>query len=166
MEIWDGYLEDETLANQDLVRGEPIPEGLYHLVCEALVRHIDGDYLLMRRDVRKPNYGGRYEATAGGSALKGENPLTCIRRELLEETGIASDEFEEISRSISHDTIYYNYLCVTDCDKSSIVLQEGETIEYKWLSEEDFIAFVNSDEIIRTQRERYCAYFVKMGYIQ
>ena len=110
MEIWDGYLEDETLANQDLVRGEPIPEGLYHLVCEALVRHIDGDYLLMRRDVRKPNYGGRYEATAGGSALKGENPLTCIRRELLEETGIASDEFEEISRSISHDTIYYNYL--------------------------------------------------------
>ena len=29
MEIWDGYLEDETLANQDLVRGEPIPEGLY-----------------------------------------------------------------------------------------------------------------------------------------
>lgn len=120
----------------------------------------------MRRDVRKPNYGGRYEATAGGSALKGENPLTCIRRELLEETGIASDEFEEISRSISHDTIYYNYLCVTDCDKSSIVLQEGETIEYKWLSEEDFIAFVNSDEIIRTQRERYRAYFVKMGYIQ
>lgn len=166
MEIWDGYLEDETLANQDLVRGEPIPEGLYHLVCEALVRHIDGDYLLMRRDVRKPNYGGRYEATAGGSALKGEKPLTCVRRELLEETGISSDEFEEINRSISHDTIYYNYLCVTDCDKSSIVLQEGETIEYKWLSEDDFIAFIYSDEIIRTQRERYRDYFVKMGYIQ
>ena len=66
----------------------------------------------------------------------------------------------------AHHSLYVEYLCVTDCDKSSIVLQEGETIEYKWLSEEDFIAFVNSDEIIRTQRERYRAYFVKMGYIQ
>ena len=70
MEIWDGYLIDGSLAQRDLVRGEPIPIGLYHLVCEILVRHIDGDYLLMRRDLRKVNYGGYYEATAGGSALK------------------------------------------------------------------------------------------------
>ena len=51
MEIWDGYLNDGTLANQDLVRGEPIPKGLYHLVSEILVRHVDGDYLLTRRDI-------------------------------------------------------------------------------------------------------------------
>ena len=49
LEIWDAYLIDGTLANQDLVRGEPIPKGLYHLVSEILVRHIDGDYLLFRR---------------------------------------------------------------------------------------------------------------------
>ena len=101
----------------------------------------------MRRDVRKPNYGGRYEATAGGSALKGENPLTCIRRELLEETGIASDEFEEISRSISHDTIYYNYLCVTDCKKDSIILQEGETIDYKWVDRKSLLE-MSDDELV------------------
>ena len=41
LEIWDAYLIDGTLANQDLVRGEPIPKGLYHLVSEILVRHID-----------------------------------------------------------------------------------------------------------------------------
>jgi len=61
---------DGTLANQDLIRGENIPKGLYHLVSEILVRHIDGDYLLMQRDRRKPKYGGYYEATAGGSALR------------------------------------------------------------------------------------------------
>ena len=43
MEIWDGYLMDGSLANQDLVRGEPIPKDLYHLVSEILVRHVDGD---------------------------------------------------------------------------------------------------------------------------
>ena len=48
MEIWDGYLKDGTPANQDLVRGEPIPNGLYHLVSEILIRHTDGDYLLMK----------------------------------------------------------------------------------------------------------------------
>lgn len=165
MEIWDGYLIDGTLANRDLVRGEPIPKGLYHLVCEILVRHTDGDYLLMRRDFRKPNDGGRYEATAGGSALKGENKESCARRELLEETGISSDALAEIGQYTSHDTIYYNFLCVTDCEKSSVSLQEGETISYKWISEEDFIAFVNSNEMIDAQKVRCHDFFVKMGYI-
>ena len=58
MEIWDGYWEDGSLANIDLVRGEPIPNGIYHMVCEILVRHTDGDYLLLQRDSRKPNFGG------------------------------------------------------------------------------------------------------------
>lgn len=42
----------------------------------------------MRRDLSKPNYGGYYEATAGGSALKGEDKMACVKRELFEETGI------------------------------------------------------------------------------
>ena len=74
-EIWDAYYSDGILAGRDLVRGEPIPDGLHHLVSEILVRHTDGDYLLMQRDPRKPNYGGCFEATAGGSALKGEDTL-------------------------------------------------------------------------------------------
>lgn len=166
MEIWDGYLVDGTLADRDLMRGGPIPKGLFHLVSEILVRHIDGNYLLMRRDPRKPNYGGFFEATAGGSALKGEDKLTCARRELLEETGISAENFTEIGRYTSHDTIYYDFLCVTDCDKSSVSLQEGETVSYKWVSERDFIAFVNSNEMIDAQKERYHKYLAKMGYIR
>lgn len=166
MEIWDGYLIDGTLANRDLVRGEPIPEGLYHLVSEILVRHADGDYLLMKRDVRKPNYGGCYEATAGGSALKGEDKTACARRELFEETGIAADDLVEIGRYTSRDTIYCDFLCVTDCDKASVTLQEGETTSYKWIAENEFIAFVNSDEMIDVQKERYRCFLEKMGYIR
>ena len=165
MEIWDGYLVDGTLAGRDLVRGEPIPQGLYHLVSEILVRHVDGDYLLMQRDTRKPNYAGFYEATAGGSALKGEDELSCARRELLEETGISTGELTQIGRYVSHDTIYYNFLCVTGCDKYSVALQEGETVSYKWIPEKDFIAFINSDEMIDVQKARYREYFMRMGYL-
>lgn len=166
MEIWDGYLADGSLGNRDLVRGEPIPEGLYHLVSEILVRHVDGDYLLMQRDFRKPNYGGFYEATAGGSALKGEGPLACAKRELLEETGIEATFLEEIGQYTSHDTIYYHFLCVTDCEKASVRLQEGETVSYQWVSEQEFIWFVNSGSMIDIQLLRYQTYLRKMGYLK
>lgn len=49
MEIWDAYLEDYTLAGCDLIRGNEIPNGLFHLVSEVIVRHKDGTYLLMQR---------------------------------------------------------------------------------------------------------------------
>ena len=165
MEVWDGYFEDGTLAGQDLIRGEKIPKGLYHLVCDILVRHIDGDYLLMQRDFCKPNYGGYFEATAGGSVLKGEDMWECARRELLEETGIAFDSFQLIGSYTYYDTIYYSFLCVTHCNKTSITLQEEETVSYKWVSEKEFIDFINSSDMIPVQKERYNDYFRKMGYI-
>lgn len=165
MEVWDGYFEDGTLAGQDLIKGEQIPKGLYHLVCDILVRHIDGDYLLMQRDFCKSNYGGYFEATAGGSVLKGEDIWECARRELLEETGIASDCFQLVGSYTSCDTIYYSFLCVTGCEKTSITLQEGETVSYKWVSEKEFIKFINSSDMIPIQKERYSDYFRKMRYI-
>ena len=147
-EIWDAYLPDGTPAGCDLVRGRKIPAGLRHLVSEILVRHEDGDYLLMQRDPRKPNYGGFFEATAGGSALKGEDALSCARRELREETGIPSGTFTKIGRTVSHDTIYESFLCVTNCPKDAVTLQEGETVSFKWLDEGAFIAFVDSGAMI------------------
>ena len=168
MEIWDGYFRDGTLANIDLIRGEELPEGIYHMVCEVLVQHKDGDYLLMKRDLSKPNYGGYYEATAGGSALKGEDKIECIKRELLEETGIVSESFKELDSFVCDDSkcIIYTFLCITDCDKTSITLQEGETMSYKWLNEIDFVSFVNSEEMIEIHKKCYLNYFNKKGYLQ
>lgn len=168
MEIWDAYTKEGKLVNIELIRGEEIPEGLYHLVCEVLVRHVDGDYLLMQRSFEKPNHGGAFEATAGGSALKGEDKLSCVKRELYEETGITAEAFRELDRVVRDEnhSIFYTYLCVTDCDKSSVQLQEGETIAYKWISEAEFINFVNSGEMIETQKRRYEKYFREMGYIK
>jgi 8-oxo-dGTP pyrophosphatase MutT (NUDIX family) len=165
MEIWDGYWSDGSLASRDLVRGEPIPKGLYHLVSEVLVRHVDGDFLLMRRHPEKPAYGGYEEATAGGSALKGEDSAACAKRELLEETGICGFDFLQIGRSVSHDTIYDSYLCTTDCDKESVTLQAGETVSFRWLSKKAFSEFVNSNEMIDAQKERYYKYFIKIGFV-
>lgn len=165
MEVWDGYLQDGSLAQKDLVRGEPIPPGLYHLVCEVLVRHTDGSYLLMQRDSNKHMYGGFWEATAGGSALKGENAITCARRELLEETGISAMTLEQVGQTTSHNTIYSNFLCITDCEKTAILLQPGETVAYQWVCEQDFISFIHTSAGIPTQKAHYTDYFKRKGYL-
>lgn len=169
MELWDAYDRDGNPAGKDLVRGEPIPEGLYHIVCEVLVRHKDGDHLLMRRDLSKPVYPGYYEMTAGGSALKGEDRLTCAKRELREETGIASGCFTEMGRFVNDDSrrsIFYSFLCETDWDKDAVTLQEGETIDYRWVGPEEFTAFLHSDEVIENQRERWKGYLRENGYLE
>ena len=166
MEIWDGYREDGRLAGIDLVRGEPIPDGIYFMTVEILVRHTDGDYLLMKRDSAKPAFPGYLEATAGGAAQKGEDPYTAALRELREETGIVATRLEPIANMIYHRMLNYQYLCLTDCDKDSITLQEGETVGYKWVSESEFVEFVNSSDMIPTHKERYTDYFRKLGYIR
>ena len=95
-ELWDAYNKNfNKIENKTLIRGESIPDGAYHLVSEIVVKHTDGSYLLMQRDFRK-HHGGKWELTAGGSALQGEDEL----------------------------------------EKDSIVLQEGETIGYKWVDKE------------------------------
>ena len=63
------------------------------------------------------------EATAGGSAFQGKNPLECAKRELREVTGILIDDFIEVGRVLHQrrQTYYVNYLYHTDVDKECIV---------------------------------------------
>lgn len=158
VEIWDAYdKEFNRIENVKLIRGEVIPTGMYHLVCDIIVKHVDGTYLLMQRDYEK-HCGGMWELTAGGSALEGENPLECAVRELKEETGIVSCDLQELGRLVhdGHRSLYVEYLCITDWDKNAVSLQKGETIDYKWVDKnvllemgEYDLASIRTLEIVR-----------------
>ena len=89
MEIWDLYDEqgNNTGETWERSRAQEIPEGRYHIVCDVLIRHRDGSFLLTLRDPRKEMYPGCWEASAGGSALAGETPEEGARREMLETDG-------------------------------------------------------------------------------
>lgn len=165
MEIWDAYKADGSLAGFDLVRGEEarIPEGIYHLVCDIMVKHRDGSILIMQRDWNKVGYPGLFECSAGGSALKGESPLEGAMRELREETGIVCSALEEINVVVEprNHSLYHTFVCVVDCDKASVTLQEGETISYRWLDREAFRAFYHSEDIVPSHKQRFGAYIEK-----
>ena len=97
MEIWDLYDEQGRKTGETWERGRmrEIPEGRYHLVCDVLIRHRDGTFLLTLRDDRKEAFPGCWEASAGGAAQAGENPEEAARREMLEETGLTEAEQAE-----------------------------------------------------------------------
>ena len=156
MEFWDAYRRDFTrLENVTLVRGEKIPEGAYHLVSDVIVRHTDGTYLLMQRDKRK-HFGGLWEATAGGSALQGEDARSCAVRELREETGIEAETITELGRVIDDrsQTLYVEFLCITGCAKHSVTLQEGETSAYRWVGRAELIS-MKKDELVTHRIQRF-----------
>lgn len=155
MEKWDAYNKEGKIIEGDLIRGQEIPLGSYHLVVEILVIHTDGSILVMQRDFQKDDYPGKYEASAGGSVLKGESSYEGATRELREETGIQAQVEYMYDRINDKDqTIYHQYIAVTHCDKDSIVLQKGETIGYKWLSQEAFFDFILTDDFVDRQRDR------------
>ena len=156
MEVWDAYdAQMNKIEDKTLVRGEKIPDGLFHLVCDILVKHVDGTYLLMQRDLRK-HYGGMWEATAGGSALLGETPLECAKRELCEETGIEVAELTEVGCVVDSNThsIYVEFLCIVDVEKNNITLQECETMDYKWVSRDELINMRN-DQLITERMQQF-----------
>lgn len=160
MELWDAYNEKGDRVPGTLVRGEPVPEGLYHLVCCVLVRHVDGSFLLMRRSPEKESYPNIWEIGAGGSALQGETALEAAKRELREETGIDRGTFLPISRSWDHKErfFYEGFLCETDYPKNQIRLQAGETCDFRWLSLPGFLTFFDSDDCLERMRSRLAAF--------
>ena len=58
----------------------------------------------------------------------------------------------------SNKTMFYSYLVGVSCDKDSVVLQDGETTEYKWLDKEEFLAHVDSEDSMKAHNLRYEKY--------
>ena len=162
MEIWDLYNEQgqKTGETWERSRAMDIPEGRYHIVCDVLIRHQDGDFLLTLRDPDKEIYPGCLEASAGGSALAGELPEEAARREMLEETGLTANKLELISttRKPESRSVIYAYLAVINCEKDSIRLQEGETVGYQWVETATFLRMIQQEPVLKNQYPRYKPY--------
>jgi ADP-ribose pyrophosphatase YjhB (NUDIX family) len=162
MEIWDLYDEkgNKTGETWERSRAKEIPEGRYHIVCDILIHHRDGDFLLTLRDSRKEMYPGCWEASAGGSALAGETPEEGARREMQEETGLKAEKLELISITRKPDSrsVVYAFIAMVDATKDSVMLQEGETVDYQWMKLSALRKMIRDEPVLAIQYPRYKPY--------
>ncbi len=90
MEIWDLYDKDGNLTGKTMIRGNPVPDELYHLVVHMLFLNCRGETLLQRRAKDKNPMPDIWSVT-GGSAVAGEDSATAAVRETEEEMGFKPD---------------------------------------------------------------------------
>ena len=136
IELWDLFDENRKTLNRTVVRGgERFKQGEYHVIIEIWTVNSIGEILVTLRDYQKEEYPDKWENT-GGSALAGETSRTAAIRELREETGIEASEDELIFLGTAKEESAFvdMYLLKRDVRIEDIALQDGETVDAKWVT--------------------------------
>ncbi len=139
MELWDLLDKDRNPLGITHPRGRqyPMPPHTYHTVVSVFTVDRENRLLLTLRAPTKGMYPGYWEFT-GGSGVAGEDSLTSAHRELSEETGIdcPSENLIFLGTLREPSAFMDCYLCSLDTvgEETAITLQEGETVDCKWVT--------------------------------
>ncbi len=87
MQLWDLYTEVRKLTGKEHIRGEKLPENMYHLVVHVWIKNSKGQYLISQHSASRPTFPLMWECV-GGSVLKGESSIDGAIREAKEEVGV------------------------------------------------------------------------------
>lgn len=162
MEYWDAVdVHGEKLGSL-LIRDEPIPDGMYHHVVEILVATPDGKVFVTQRAPNK-TFPLLWEIT-GGSVLAGESVLEGAVRELREETGlqIRPEDLIFLATLTGENYLFHSFLTIRRVDPSEVRMQEGETIDWRLLTWDDFFAWMAQGQIAQTIGERMAPYLERL----
>ena len=139
--------EEPTISSQRIYEGRVLnlrvdtvrlPNGrttereiVEHVDCVAIVALDDEDNVLLVRQFRKPAERDLLEIPAGGIE-PGEDPATCVQRELREETGYAAGQLQRIGGFYSSPgfcTEYMHLYLATELRPHPLAPAEDESIE-------------------------------------
>ncbi len=148
-ELWDVYDIDRRPLDKTHRRGEPLPEGEYHLIVLVLLQNDRGELLITRRAPNK-GFPNMWEFT-GGSALAGDDSLTSALREMREETGIELDP--QNGRIIAQEQAWSDafgdlWLFRQNFDLDTIVLQENETTAARAATRKEILRMIDEGEFM------------------
>jgi len=155
MELWDLYDENRRLLDRTHRRGEQMKTGEFHVVVEVWTINAEGEILVTLRDPNKRDYPNKWENT-GGSVLSGESSRRGAVRELHEETGIVASENELIFLGTSKDRSAFVdiYFLKRDVKIEDIILQDGETVDAKFISLDTLESMIKDLSLALPPRKR------------
>lgn len=163
-EVWDAYDAEGKLLGFDLYRdeAEQIPQGIYHAVADIITVTREKEVLVTLRDPRKP-FGLKWEFS-GGSVLKGETPLIGAVRELEEESGICTEpeKMTLLVRMARGNSLYHIYVHTIEDGNVPIVMQEGETVDYKFIPASELKAAVYDESFALPVTEKFPEYEMQL----
>ena len=155
MEIFDLYDVNRIKTGQTIVRGEKIPDGLYHIVVHVCIFNSLGQMLIQQRQPFKAGWPNMWDISVGGSAVSGDTSKTAAEREVFEEIGYKINL--ENHRPII--TIHFDhgfddiYTVIEDIDINALKLQPEEVQAVKWATENDIIDMINKGIFIPYHKE-------------
>ena len=154
-EFWDIYDEQRNKTGKLAERGvDKLKEGEYHIIVVALILNSKNEILMTKRAPTKMAEPLKWELT-GGSIVAGETSLQGMLREIEEEIGlIFTPEEATFLTSIRRDEITRDFkdiwLFKKDVKIEDITFADGEAIDAKWVTIEEFLQMKDNNETVLT----------------
>lgn len=150
MELWNLYDFERNITGQTLTKGERAPKDFYRLVVHAVFFNNNNEMLIQQRQPFKEWWSNMWDLSVGGSALKGENSQTAIKREIFEELGylISSQNIRPAITIGSKDAFDDIYIISEDIIISDLKLQESEVQRVMWSSKEYIFDLIDKEEFV------------------
>lgn len=147
-EYWDLLTGDRVPTGKTMVRGQPIPGGMGHIVVLGWVVRPDSQFLISRRSPEKTN--PLFWETTGGAKQAGEDSLKAVVREIGEELGVDVSRNRPIflgSRERRKGLFFDCWMFFKDVRMESIRLQPGETVDARWVDDSTFAQMIKAGEV-------------------
>lgn len=128
----DLYDKDRNLTGKTIAKGEEIPKGYYITIVVCFMENNNGKFLMQKRSVQKDGLWG----TTGGHPKSGEDSLTGIHTEILEELGLDIDpnKLKLVTTVQDNKLICDIYYLKKDINLDDIIMQESEVADVKYFT--------------------------------
>ena len=148
-EIWDVYDENKRKTGETMKRVPYVyTPGKYNLIVTATILNSKNEILISKRAENK-KFGLMWELP-GGAVRAGETSLEGILREVKEEIGIKFTKKEAILlKELKREKDFKDiWLFKRDVKDEEIKFADGEVIDTKWVSIEEFLKMFEEKQIV------------------
>lgn len=102
-------------------------------VAKILLRNSEGKFLVV-----KERESGQWELP-GGKIEDDEDRFEAAQREVLEETGIETESFEDVVRiEVENEYCVNCWIVFAEVDTEKVELYEEELTDYRWVKPEEY----------------------------